>query len=164
MFGRPGTGTLRRARWAAALVGLVAAISLAQPTYASLAVTQDNSGPAQVLPPEAQTQTSEGGRVTVKVTWEGPSAGLIFQVAMDTHSVNLDAFDLLQLATLRTDESLEVQPIAWDAPAGGHHRGGTLTFPASTADGTPLIGPNTRLVELVIRDVAVPERVLQWAL
>lgn len=64
---------------------------------------------------------------------------------------------------LRTDQGLEAQPTGWDAPQGGHHRSGTLTFPDATADQKPLIGPDTRAVELIIRNVAgVPERSFRW--
>jgi len=111
------------------------------------------------------TQTNEGGQVTIKASWQGPSAGPVFAVAMDTHAVDLDSYDLKQLAVLRIDGGREVQPIGWDAPKGGHHRSGTLTFPATATDGSALIVPGTRRLQLVIRDVAgVPERVFRWTL
>ncbi len=101
--------------------------------------------------------------MTIEVTWQGPHAGLNFEVAMNTHSVNLDGYDLAELAVLRTDRGQEVRPSRWDAPAGGHHRRGTLTFPDRTPDGRPVIGPDTAWVELIIRDVAgVPQRVFRW--
>lgn len=113
----------------------------------------------------AATRTSDAGQVTVSVTWEGLAAGPVFTVAMNTHAVDLDGYDLRQLAVLRTDKGQDVRPIGWDAPKGGHHRQGALTFPAKAADGSPLIASNTRSVELVIRDVAgVPERTFQWNL
>ena len=116
-------------------------------------------------PQQTATQTSEGGQVTLKVTLQGDATAPVFNVAMDTHSVDLDGYDLAQLAMLRTDDGHEVQPTAWEAPKGGHHRSGTLTFPTTTEDGRAVIGPETRAIELVIRDVAgVPERVLRWTL
>jgi hypothetical protein len=111
------------------------------------------------------TQTSEAGQVTVKVTWQGVAAGPVFSVAMDTHSVDLDAYDLKQLAVLRTDSGREVRPVEWQSPKGGHHRSGTLAFPPNTPDGAALLGTNTRTFELVIRDLAgVPERTFRWSL
>lgn len=111
----------------------------------------------------AASQTSEGGNVTVEVTWKGKSVGPVFTVAIDTHSVNLDGYDLRQLAVLQTDQGAEFTPTNWDAPKGGHHRTGTLTFSATTPDGTALIGPNTRTIRLIVRNVAgVSERVFQW--
>jgi len=112
----------------------------------------------------AATQTSEGGAVTVAVTWKGPSAGPVFDVAMDTHS-DLDGYDLKKLAVLRNDRGKEVRPSGWDAPKGGHHREGTLTFLQRAPDGSSVIGPDTREITLVIRDVAgVPERRFEWRL
>jgi hypothetical protein len=111
----------------------------------------------------AATQTNEGGEVTVAVTWKGPSAGPVFDVAVDTHSVDLDGYDLTKLAVLRNDRGKEVRPSGWDAPKGGHHREGTLAFPEKAPDGSPVIGSDTRRIELIIRDVAgVPERKFEW--
>lgn len=111
------------------------------------------------------TQTNEGGQVTMNVSWQGPTAGPVFAVAMDTHAVDLDGYDLRQLAVLRTDEGQEVRPIGWDAPMGGHHRNGMLTFPKMDANGKPVIGPNTHHITLIIRNVAgVSERTFQWTL
>ena len=110
-------------------------------------------------------QSSDAGNVTVDVTWKGSAAGPVFTVAMNTHSVDLDGYDLRTLAVLRTDQGIEVQPASWDAPQGGHHREGTLTFPTTTADGKPLLGPETRSFALTIRGIAgVPERTLRWTL
>lgn len=108
-------------------------------------------------------QTNEGGQVTVEVSWSNPSGEPVFQVTMNTHSVDLDRVDLRQLALLRTDQGREARPSGWDAAPGGHHRAGTLAFPTTTADGSPLIEPTTRTVELTMSDVAgVPERVFRW--
>lgn len=129
--------------------------------------TQSPAQPADTAPAAAvsgaMTQTNEGGQVTIKATWQGRSAGPIFDVVMDTHAVDLDGYDLTQLATLRIDGAREIQSTSWDAPKGGHHRAGTLTFPAKAPDGSAQIAPDTRTIELVIRDIAgVPARVFRW--
>ncbi len=36
-------------------------------------------------------QTSDGGQVTVVVDWSGPAGGAVFDVTLDTHSVDLDS-------------------------------------------------------------------------
>lgn len=80
---------------------------------------------------------------------------------MDTHSVNLDQYDLKQLAVLCDDTGNEYRPASWESAAGGHHRQGTLTFalPASVREG------KAKYVEMVIREVAgIKERVLKWEL
>jgi hypothetical protein len=111
------------------------------------------------------TRKSEGGGVTIEVTWKGRNAGPVFDVTMDTHSVDLDGYDLEELAVLRNDRGKEVRPSGWDAPKGGHHREGMLTFPEKTPDGSSIFGSETREIELIIRDVAgVPERKFEWRL
>jgi hypothetical protein len=111
---------------------------------------------------DSATQAVDVGNVTVTATWDGMAAGPVFRIAMDTHSVELDDIDLRTLASLRVD-GIEVQRLDWDAPKGGHHRDGTLTFPVTRADGAPLIEPDTMSLELVVRDAAgVPERIFQW--
>lgn len=156
--------TMRRyRRRVLARLGLVIVLALALAACDSSDVvgSAGNTRPQASAP--ALTQVSEGGQVSVEVTWLGPAAGPVFEVAMNTHSVDLDGYDLAKLAVLRTDKGQEVRPSRWDAPAGGHHRRGTLAFPDKAPDGGPLIGPNTAWIELVIRDVAgVPERVFRW--
>lgn len=118
--------------------------------------------PAAPTTPSAATQISAGGEVTVTATWVGSNRAPVFTMVLDTHSVDLDALDLTALATLSVG-GMEVRPITWDAPAGGHHRAGVLSFPTTTADGRAVIGPETETIELVIRDVAgVPERIFRW--
>lgn len=159
---REGCVTTRRRR-APAQLGLIVVLALALSACGGSGAV-GSVGDARPQPQAvARTQVSEGGQVTIEVTWLGPHAGLVFEVAMNTHSVDLDGYDLAKLAVLRTDRGQEVRPSRWDAPAGGHHRRGTLAFPDKAPDGGPLIGPNTAWIELVIRDVAgVPERVFRW--
>jgi hypothetical protein len=126
-----------------------------RPPYANVAPLRTASAGA--------TQTNEGGKVTIAATWQGSDTETVFKVAMNTHAVDLDGYDLKQLAVLRIDGKAEIRPISWEAPKGGHHRSGTLTFPAVDADGRALITSSTRTIELVIRDVAgVSERIFTW--
>lgn len=160
-----GGGVPARPAWFTTLLGIMALLGLVLSACAGPESGQtdgDSSGAAQA---GAATRTSEGGQVTVKVTWDGTIDPPAFTVVMDTHAVDLDGYDLGQLAVLRTDQGQEMHPAAWVAPKGGHHREGQLTFPAIAADGGPLIGPGTRAIELVLRDVAgVPERIFRWTL
>ncbi len=113
----------------------------------------------------AMTRTNEDGQITIKVTWQGKSAGPVFRVEMDTHAVNLDSYDLRQLALLHLGQGQELQPGGWNAPAGGHHRSGTLSFPATTASGSPVIGSDTHIIKLTIRNVGgIAERTFLWTL
>jgi hypothetical protein len=106
--------------------------------------------------PSGAVQSSSGGSVTVKAKLLGHEGdSLVFEITMDTHSVDLDKYDLGELAVMRDDQGGQYNPIAWQAPAGGHHRSGKLAFlhPDLTA----------KTFELVIRNVAgIEERALRW--
>ena len=102
------------------------------------------------------------GEVTVEVAplnLTGPGETLDFQVKLDTHSVDL-SMNLAELATLATDTGITVQAANWDAPLGGHHVEGTLSFPA-TVDGTPLLA-EASTITLTIADLDVQERTFVW--
>ena len=110
---------------------------------------------APAIAPEAQV--SDGGGVTVEASWAGVAAGPVFQVSLDTHSGDLDGLDLAD-ALLRTDRGETLRSPTWDAPKGGHHRAGTLTFEG----GREALAKAT-WIELVIPDVGgVSERALRW--
>ena len=121
------------------------------------ALTASSGGPTNDV-----TQSSDGGNVTIDVEWLGLDGDrLSFAVAMNTHSVDLDGYDLGELAVLRDEHGNEYRPESWDSAPGGHHRRGTLTFDAldSVENGEAAV------VEMVIRDIAgVGERVLTWHL
>ena len=61
---------------------------------------------------EAVTQTVQAGSVTIKATWQGVDAGPVFTIVLDTHAVDLDGYDLSQLATLQTDQGVEAAPVS----------------------------------------------------
>jgi len=108
--------------------------------------------------------TDSQGAVTVVVKpldLNGSQDTLIFEVALDTHSIDL-SMDLSALATLTTDTGQSVQAVLWDAPRGGHHVSGTLSFPASVA-GKPILDGASKLT-LIIKEVDAPERVFAWDL
>jgi len=150
----------RRRSLALALLALLLGLVLSGCTAGSL---ETGTGAPAAGSQGDLTQTSDGGQVVVKATWQGYEAGPVFTVTLDTHSVDLDGYDLAQLTVLRVEDGREVQPRGWDAPKGGHHRKGTLSFPAIGEDGKAIVGPDTAGFELIIRDVAgVPERVLRW--
>lgn len=107
----------------------------------------------------ATTQTVSGGGVTAKVTYLNPkrSEEPIFQVVLDTHSVNLDAYDLKTLTVLRDDTGKENLPKEAENKGSGHHREVSLVFPPVTPEATRL--------EMIIKDIAgVKERTFRWDL
>jgi len=105
------------------------------------------------------TQTVTGGGVTVKVTYLNPKQddGARFQVALDTHSVNLDSYDFKTIAVLRDDSRNTYLPTAVENKGSGHHRQATVAF-GKLASGA-------KYVELVIKDLAATkERTFRWDL
>lgn len=153
------------------VAGVVPLMALIACTQAASTIAPSTSEPVQEITPErtlpsfeSESRLDEQGAVTVAVTplnLGNPEDTLDFEIAMNTHSVDL-SMDLAQLATLTTDTGKSVEATAWDAPSGGHHVSGTLSFPAAV-DGAPLLEGVSTLT-LTIRDVDVPERVFVWDL
>ena len=97
--------------------------------------------------------------VVIPLNLNSPTESLNFEVTLNTHSVDL-GMDLATLASLETDNGLSVSAVTWDAPVGGHHIGGVLSFPTEL-DGSALLD-NASRVTLIIRDVDAPMRAFSW--
>lgn len=103
------------------------------------------------------SRTHSGGGVTVSVTYLNPEGaeGPRFRVALNTHSVDLDVYDLKELSFVRDGAGKTLKPSNVENKGGGHHRQVILTFPKPSA--------RAKSLELVIRDIAgVKERVFRW--
>lgn len=141
----------------ASMIVVLAACS-SSPTAAPGATPGATTAAGSSASARSTSQTSDGGQVSVVVDWPGPVRGAVFDVKMDTHSVDLDSLDLSD-AILRNDrgETLSAQP--WGAPRGGHHREGALTFRGDAAS----FLRGSRWVELVLPGVGdLVERTLRW--
>lgn len=155
-----------------------AAPEVAVPAMDALAVTAPEIELPEVEVPQAEvpapgtpsgagldeTVADEQGTVSVTVTprnIDAQSSVLEFEVAMNTHSVDL-SMNLAELATLSTDTGTEIAAIGWDAPEGGHHVSGVLSFPAGGEDAELLEGATTLTLTLV--NVDAPERTFTWSL
>lgn len=99
---------------------------------------------------------SDGGAVEVVATWIAADPPAL-KVTMDTHSVDLDRSDLAALTRVRLDGGEWTVPSAVAVPTGGHHREGRIEFSGLAAG----FGA-ARVIELEVRDVAVPLRILRW--
>ena len=107
--------------------------------------------------PAGFTRTNTVGDVTVRVTYLNPqgTADARFDIALEAHSVNLNAYDLSVLSSLRDEGGKKYQPTRVEIKASGHHRQVTLVFPKPSAEAKKL--------EFVIKDMAgVKERVFRW--
>jgi hypothetical protein len=142
-----------------------------QPAGEQAAAKQPDEFPAQAAaagvkstgawPTEAQTDQQGAVTVVIKpLNLAAPGDSLDFEVSLDTHSVDL-SMDLAELATLADGNGREVQATVWDAPSGGHHVSGTLSFPVTTAGGENLLAGTAQLT-LIVRDVGVAERRFVW--
>ncbi|MBI2958271.1 MAG: hypothetical protein HYY32_05445 [Chloroflexi bacterium] len=101
--------------------------------------------------------------VTVAVQRTGEKEGMLsFGIAMDTHSVPLEGYDLAKLSVLVDHSGKTYTPASWSVgTAGSHHTSGTLSFqaPASLS-----LGENKHL-KLIIKGIAgVDQRVFEWDL
>lgn len=143
-------------RLAGALVVAAFAASCAAPITASTNASPGTTAGASATPEVGEQQQHEAGSVTITAAWIVGTSSVL--VGMNTHSVDLDGFDLKELARVRLDGGPWVSPTAWDAPKGGHHRGGTLNF--GTLD--PQAVASARVIELELRDIAVPSHLLRW--
>ncbi len=103
----------------------------------------------------SQSVSGGGVVVTVKPITLAPGEPAAFDVAMNSHSVEI-VEDMVAATVLRDDAGNQFPATAWEgAGPGGHHREGVIRF--GTLSGEP------KELVLVIRGVAkVPERVFRW--
>ncbi len=105
------------------------------------------------------TRTNSGGGVTVNVTYPHSqnTEEIRFEVVLDTHSVNLDGYDLKAQSLLRDDAGKTYEPVRVENKGSGHHREITVLFPK--------VSPPAKRLELVVRDIAgIKERSFLWDL
>lgn len=113
-------------------------------------------------PSNGTLQKNNEGAVAVAAQWMGEQNGLIvFGISMDTHSVDLDQYNLSLLAVLRDDSGNEYTPVSWNAAPGGHHREGRLAFPIPDS----LTQGQTKFIKIIIKGIDnINERVFEWDL
>lgn len=104
-------------------------------------------------------RSQAGGGVTVTAIYLNPRRDeeARFDVAMNTHSVDLDGYDLKALSLLRDDAGKEQKALRVENEGSGHHRRTTLIFPKPST--------KAKRLELVIKDIAgVKARSFSWDL
>jgi hypothetical protein len=134
----------------------------AEPTTEYPIILEANSVQSDIVWSDQSTQQDQQGAVSVEVTpvnLNDPGGTLFFEVTLNTHSVDL-SMDLANLSTLNTDNGLIINGTLWDAPLGGHHVSGRLSFSIAETD-LPLLKESNRLT-LIIRDLDAPERSFVW--
>lgn len=141
---------------------LLAACAPAQSAAPTIQAPTNTSAPNASTTDLARTDSQ--GAVTVKITplnLDKPGDTLKFDVSMNTHSVDL-SMDLSTLAILVTDTGLTLQASKWDAPGGGHHAEGTLSFSAMK-DGKSILDGAKKLT-LTITGIDKSTRSFTWDL
>jgi hypothetical protein len=104
---------------------------------------------------EAQTSNKNMVRVDVKPIQLTAGEKAIFQVSLNTHSVDL-SYDMEEVCILQDNEGRVYNVTKWKGSSpGGHHRRGTLEFPA--------LEGNPRSIKLILKGIGdVPERFFEW--
>jgi hypothetical protein len=104
---------------------------------------------------DIQTNDENSVRVDVKPVALIAGKPAVFEIRLNTHSVNL-SYNMTEISTLQDSEGRIYKAIEWKgSPLGGHHRRGMIEFPK--LEGTP------QSVKLVIRGIAgVSERSFEW--
>jgi uncharacterized protein (DUF305 family) len=137
-----------------------------EPVTATVPLTESATSADDADAASLPSQTIQAGMVSVTVQplnlgAEGVDK-LEFEVKLETHTGSLEE-DLSELAMLRAGDA-EVAASVWNAPSGGHHIVGILSFPAVDENGEPILAGATE-VSLIFSDLAgAGEQVLTWDL
>jgi hypothetical protein len=128
-------------------------------------------GPQTAEQPQNLTQQDTQGAVTVTATLLTPDTPradgrLAVQIKLDTHSVDLDQYQLEQLVVLHDAPGRELRALGLESTSSsGHHREGVLLFPAMDLSGKASRSPEAKAFTLILRGIGgVPERVFRWEL
>ena len=108
------------------------------------------------------TRKDKQGSMTVDVKYliskENADKQSVFQLSLDTHSVDLYKYDIEKVSYIQFDDQAPINGGVWDFTGSAHHFKGFITFNESVPE-------ETKTLRLLIRDVAgVSERVLEWEL
>jgi hypothetical protein len=108
-------------------------------------------GSASIIRGESKSDNGEG-EVTVTAEFIESAGLLVFDVLVDTHSVDLSAFNVSSQVSLERDDGIVISAERVESSGSGHHQEFTLYFPK--VEGA---------IRLVVRDLAgVPRREIVW--
>lgn len=116
-------------------------------------ITVSSESVEQTIDLSIAKENIEGGvRITIKPT--NITNFLSLEVSLDTHSVDLDEYNLKELAYLRDSKGNIRKPLSWESDGGGHHVSGFLKF--ESVD-------HTNGFEIIIENIGgVKQRVFKW--
>ncbi len=103
------------------------------------------------------SQEAGASGVTAKVTYKNPGEkSPVFEVSLDTHSVDLEQYKFEEIIVLRDERGDELRPELISSSGSGHHRSAVVQFKDTDASAASS-------VELVIKNVGgVDERVFSF--
>jgi len=111
---------------------------------------------------DKQSRLDSQGAVKVSATLLAPGEGqtdqgkTIFELALDTHSVDLGQYDIEAISVLQFDDNPPIGGGTWESAGSGHHFKGRLSFAQPVPSGT-------KAVRLLILNLdGVKERVFEW--
>ncbi len=137
-------------------VGIIVSANKTNPT--SSPQPPPNTAKSSQAPTEYSPQERSEANVTISVTPTklAPNLPAQFNIDFNTHTVDL-SFDPAKVAFLSDEDGKDYRQPIWEgAPAGGHHRSGTLTF-------TQPLGAQVKSATLTFTDIAgVPKRTFNW--
>lgn len=109
-------------------------------------------------------RVDDHGAVEVTVVYlnplqQGDDSKLLFDVSMETHSVNLETYKMENISFVRFDDRKKKNALGWLKPGGGgHHISGTLQFPGPIPD-------SAKSLQVVIEGIdGVSQRLFEWKL
>ncbi len=149
------------------LIVVIALIALIVGAF--LLIGQVGGNTAPVIDSSTEQVNSEGP-VTVSIRYSdneesGSDDSLTFQVKIQTHTVNLDVYDIVKLATLKDSQGNVYTPSEWteNQGSGGHHRSGILYFDLDDEAGNAIIDSQDTFFEIIVKDVGnVAVRSFKW--
>jgi hypothetical protein len=133
----------------------------------SLTVKDQGEGSVEVTatyvtPAYLQTQGQSDTVSTLEL-----DKNLAFELALNTHSVELSGYEVEKISYLRDEDGREYPALSgWLSPEdSGHHRSGIIRFAKNDPSGNPVLKPEARYLELVIKDLSgVAERIFRFEL
>ncbi len=85
-----------------------------------------------------------------------PGKGIAFNLSFNTHSVDLDVYDIKKVTFIQIDKKDPQPAISWVPSGSGHHLGGVISFAQEVPSG------NHELL-LIIKEIdGVQERIFKW--
>jgi len=116
--------------------------------------------------PSAFTKTDSQGPVAISVQWLNPedlnADSLQLNLSMNTHSVNLDEFDVAKNSEVYIDNQIITSGLEVEKQGSGHHVSTLLKVPVKKS-GIVINMKQAKTIKLVVKDLGnIPQRVLVW--